>query len=150
VQNISKASVVLGNTWVVNAVVISGVLLMILAANALTPLAKKLPPWVIYACLLGSCFGLYFLDLSRFGFLPYWQKAAAVGLLTSLPMLFSGLIFARSFAAAPHKDAALGANLLGSLVGALVQSVTFVTGIKALLLLVAAFYIGAILTRPKE
>ncbi len=150
VQNISKASVVLGNTWVVNAVVISGVLLMILAANALTPLAKKLPPWVIYGCLLGSCFGLYFLDLSRFGFLPYWQKAAAVGLLTSLPMLFSGLIFARSFSAARHKDAALGANLLGSLVGALVQSVTFVTGIKALLLVVAAFYIGAILTRPKE
>ncbi len=150
VQNISKASVVLGNTWVVNAVVISGVLLMILAANALTPLAKKLPAWVIYGGLLGSCFGLYFLDLSRFGFLPYWQKAAAVGLLTSLPMLFSGLIFARSFSASPQKDAALGANLFGSLFGALVQSATFVTGIKALLLLVAAFYIGAILTRPKE
>src|SRR5262249_22315084 len=30
VQNISKASVVLGNTWLVNAVVISGVLLMVL------------------------------------------------------------------------------------------------------------------------
>lgn len=150
VQNISKASVVLGNTWIVNAVVISGVLLMILAANALTPLAKKLPAVLVYAGLLGSCVGLYFLDLSRFGFLPYWQKAAAVGLLTSLPMLFSGLIFARSFAAAPRKDAALGANLFGSLLGALVQSVTFVTGIKALLLLVAVFYIGAILTRPKE
>lgn len=150
VQNISKASVVLGNTWVVNAVVISGVLLMILAANALTPLAKRLPAWMIYTGLLGSCVGLYFLDLSRFGFLPYWQKAAAVGLLTSLPMLFSGLIFARSFTATPQKDAALGANLFGSLLGALVQSVTFVTGIKSLLLLVAAFYIGAILTRPKE
>lgn len=150
VQNISKASVVLGNTWVVNAVVISGVLLMILAANALTPLAKRLPAWMIYTGLLGSCVGLYFLDLSRFGFLPYWQKAAAVGLLTSLPMLFSGLIFARSFTSTPQKDAALGANLFGSLLGALVQSVTFVTGIKSLLLLVAAFYIGAILTRPKE
>lgn len=150
VQNISKASVVLGNTWVVNAVVISGVLLMILAANALTPLAKKVPAAVVYGGLLASCVGLYFLDLSRFGFLPYWQKAAAVGLLTSLPMLFSGLIFARSFTATPHKDAALGANLFGSLVGAMVQSVTFVTGIKALLLLVAAFYLGAILTRPKE
>jgi spermidine synthase len=150
VQNISKASVVLGNTWVVNAVVITGVLMMILAANALSPLAKKLPPWVVYGCLLGSCVGLYFVDLSRFGFLPYWQKATAVGLLTSLPMLFSGLIFARSFTATPHKDAALGANLFGSLLGALVQSVTFVTGIKALLLLVAAFYLAAILTRPKD
>jgi len=33
VQNISKAAVVLGNTWLVNAVVISGVLAMILLAN---------------------------------------------------------------------------------------------------------------------
>ncbi len=149
VQNISKAAVVLGNTWVVNAVIISGVLLMVLAANALTPRLKRLPDGPVYAALLASCVGLYFLDLSRFGFLPYWQKAAVVGLLTSLPMLFSGLVFARSFAAAPRKDAALGANLFGSLAGALVQSVTFVTGIKALLLVVAAFYLGAALTRPK-
>jgi spermidine synthase len=34
VQNISKASVVLGNTWIVNAVIISGILFMILLANA--------------------------------------------------------------------------------------------------------------------
>ena len=103
----------------------------------------------MYVALIGSCLGLYFLDLSRFGFLPYWEKATAVGLLTSLPMLFSGLVFARSFTAATRKDAALGANLFGSLLGALVQSVTFVIGIKALLLIVAVFYIGAILTRPR-
>ena len=30
VQNISKAAVVLGNTWIVNAVIISGVMVMIL------------------------------------------------------------------------------------------------------------------------
>ena len=33
VQNISKSSVVLGNTWQVNAVIVSGVLVMILLAN---------------------------------------------------------------------------------------------------------------------
>ena len=33
VQNISKAAVVLGNTWPVNAVIISGVMVMILLAN---------------------------------------------------------------------------------------------------------------------
>jgi len=30
------------------------------------------------------------------------------------------------------------------------QSVTFVVGIKALLLIVGALYVGALLTRPKE
>ena len=148
VQNISKAAVVLGNTWVVNAVIISGVLFMILAAKLLVAKFPKIPLAPVYLLLIGSCVGLYFLDLSRFAFLPYATKAVVVGLLTSLPMLFSGIVFIRSFAAAERKDSALGANLFGSLVGALLQTVTFVTGLKALLLIVGALYLLAALTRP--
>jgi len=71
-----------------------------------------------------------------------------VGGLTSLPMLFSGILFIRSFAAAERKDQALGANLFGALLGGLLQSITFLTGIQALLLIVAGFYTAAWLTRP--
>jgi hypothetical protein len=39
---------------------------------------------------------------------------------------------------------------MGSLVGGLLQSVTFVVGIKALLLLVAGLYLAAIVTRPRR
>ncbi len=149
VQNISKASVVLGNTWEVNAVIISGVLAMILLANLLAAIFPTMPLGVVYAALCGSCLALYFLDLSSLAFLPYATKAVIVGGLTALPMLFSGLVFIRSFAVVAGKDQALGANLLGALVGALLQSVTFVTGIKALLLLVAALYFCSLLTRPR-
>jgi Spermine/spermidine synthase domain len=149
VQNISKAAVVLGNTWEVNAVIISGVLVMVLLANLVAARLPRLPLGVVYALLVGSCLGLYLLDLSRFAFLPYATKAVVVGLLTSLPMLFSGIVFIRSFAAADRKDAALGANLMGALVGGLLQSVTFLTGIAALLLIVAALYTGALVTRPR-
>lgn len=149
VQNVSKAAVVLGNTWVVNAVVISGVMVMILLANFVAARLPRIPLGPVYALLVASCVGLYFLDLSTFAFLPYATKAAVVGLLTSLPMLFSGIVFIRSFATADRKDAALGANLVGALVGGLLQSVTFVTGIKALLLIVAALYLVAVLTRPR-
>ncbi len=149
VQNISKASVVLGNTWEVNAVIISGVLAMILLANLLAAIFPTMPLGVVYAALCGSCLALYFFDLSSLAFLPYATKAVLVGALTTLPMLFSGLVFIRSFAVVAGKDQALGANLLGALVGALLQSVTFVTGIKALLLLVAALYFLSMLTRPR-
>jgi len=149
VQNISKAAVVLGNTWMVNAVIISGVLVMILLANLVAARFPRLPLGPVYALLVGSCLGLYVLDLSTFAFLPYGTKAIVVGLLTSLPMLFSGIVFMRSFADVERKDAALGANLMGALVGGLLQSVTFVVGIKALLLIVGALYVGALLTRPK-
>ena len=72
-----------------------------------------------------------------------------MGGLTSLPMLFSGIVFIRSFTAVAEKDQALGANLIGALVGGLLQSVTFVVGIRALLLIVAALYLAAVLTRPR-
>lgn len=149
VQNISKAAVVFGNTWDVNAIIVSGVLAMILLANLIAEKFPRIPLGLVYAALCGLCLLLYFVDLSRFAFLPYASKVIVVGGLTTLPMLFSGIVFIRSFASVTGKDKALGANLIGALVGALLQSVTFVTGIKALLLIVAGLYFLSLLTRPR-
>jgi spermidine synthase len=150
VQNISKASVVLGNTWQVNAVIISSILAMALIANWIAYKFPKLSLTLVYSLLIGTCLVLYFIDLARFGFLPYPFKATIVGALTSLPMLFSGIVFVRSFAIAQDKSNALGANLIGALVGALLQSITFIIGIKALLLVVAGFYLLSLFTAPAQ
>jgi SAM-dependent methyltransferase len=150
VQNISKASVVLGNTWQVNAVIISSILAMALLANWIASKFPKIPLPLVYTLLVSTCLALFFIDLARFGFLPYPLKATIVGVLTSLPMLFSGIVFVRSFAIAQDKSNALGANLIGALVGALLQSITFVTGIKALLLVVAGFYLLSLFTLPVQ
>jgi hypothetical protein len=77
VQNISKASVVLGNTWWVNAVVISGILVMILLANFITVKFPKIPLWPIYAGLIGSCITLYFMDLAQFGSCPIRKSSCS-------------------------------------------------------------------------
>jgi hypothetical protein len=148
VQNISKASVVLGNTWQVNAVIISSILAMALLANWIAYRFPGLSLRLVYSLLVVTCLSLYFIDLARFGFLPYSMKAIIVGALTSLPMLFSGIVFMRSFAITEEKGNALGANLIGALVGALLQSITFITGIKALLLVVAVFYSLSLLSAP--
>jgi hypothetical protein len=103
----------------------------------------------VFGLLIVSCLAIYQIDLSTFAFLPYPLKAAIVGALTTLPMFFAGMIFIDSFARTPHKDRALGANLIGSLVGGMLQSLTFVVGIKALLLIVAGLYVAAWLCRPR-
>lgn len=149
VQNISKASVVLGNTWVVNAVIISAILIMILIANCIVARFGRLHQGSLFGLLIASCLAIYLIDLSTFAFLAYPLKALLVGALTTLPMLFAGMIFIDSFAAAPQKDRALGANLLGALLGGVLQSLTFVLGIKALLLIVAGLYLCAWLTKPQ-
>lgn len=149
-QNISKASVVLGNTWLVNAVIVSGIMMMILLSNLVAMTFPRIPKSPVAACLIGTCVVLYFVDLSRFAFLPFMTKAIVVGSLTTLPMFFSGLIFIDSFAKAKHKDSALGANLMGALIGGAMQSVTYVIGIKALLLVVAALYAAALACRESD
>jgi spermidine synthase len=150
VQNISKASVVLGNTWETNAVIVSGVLVMVLVANLIAHKFPKLQINAVYMLLIGIALALYFVDLAQFAFLPYAAKILVVGGLTTLPMIFSGIIFIKSFACVAGKDEALGANMVGSIVGALIQSVTFAVGIKALLLIVAGLYILSVLTRPRQ
>ena len=150
VQNISKASVVLGNTWQVNAVIISGVLIMALVANWLVFRFPNIQVRYAYIALILTCLILYFVDIAQFAFMPYITKALVVGGLTTLPMLFSGIIFIRSFSLVEGKNEALGANLVGALVGALLQSITFVVGIKALLLVVAALYFFSMITMPDQ
>ena len=150
VQNISKASVILGSTWNVNAVIVSGVLIMALLANWLAYKFPQIKVQYAYIGLITTCLILYFVDLAQFAFLPYTIKALVVGSLTTLPMLFSGIIFIRSFAIVEGKNEALGANLVGSLAGALLQSVTFVIGIKALLLVVALLYLLSLFTKPAQ
>lgn len=148
VQNISKASVVLGSTWQVNAVIITAVLCMILVANLIVAAWPRLPTAPVLIGLLASPVLLFFFDLGRFAFMDYPEKAVLVGGYATLPMLFSGIVFVRSFAAAPRKDVALGANLLGALCGALLEALSFLTGVRSLLLLVGAFYLIAVLTLP--
>ena len=121
---------------------------MILLANLLAYKFPNISIKFLYVLLISTCLGLYFTDLSRFAFLPYSTKAVTIGILTTLPMLFSGIIFIRSFALIVGKDEALGANLVGALVGAMLQSVTFMSGIKFLLLIVAGFYLASYLTKP--
>jgi hypothetical protein len=149
VQNISKAAVVLGSTWLVNAVIISGILFMILLANLIAARFRKLTLIPVYIILFGSCFSLYYVDIACFASLPYLTRAILVGSLTTLPMFFSGIIFIRSFTDVKAKGQALGANLFGALVGALLQSITFITGIKSLLLIVAGLYFLSLLTMSR-
>ena len=151
VQNISKASVVLGSTWLVNAIIISGVLVMVLLANFVVSVIRNIPDGLIYLLLLSASVMLYFLDLAAFNSLPLVQKSLIVGLLTTSPMFFSGIIFIRSFARTARKDLALGSNLLGALIGAMLQSLSFIFGIRFLLVIVLLCYLAACMTRePSE
>ncbi len=150
VQTVSRATLLFGMTWVVNAIVISAVLLMILLANLTADRWPRLPAWLPVAGLAVTVLGLACVPLDSFNALRGAPKViAASGFLTA-PIFFSGLIFIRSFAACADRSRALGSNLIGALVGGLLESLSFVTGIRALVLLVGLLYAVALWLRPGE
>jgi hypothetical protein len=55
-------------------------------------------------------------------------------------VFFAGIVFIVSFARAGFRSDALGSNLLGALLGGMLESVSMWTGMKSILILVAFFY----------
>jgi spermidine synthase len=149
VQTVSRATLLFGTTWVVNAIVISAALVMILLANLVAFRWPRCPHIPITVGLAVTVSSLALVPLDSFNALPFAAKVVAASAFLTAPIFFGGLIFIRSFASCPDKPRALGSNLVGALVGGLLESVAYVTGIRALVVLVAILYTIALLRRPR-
>lgn len=140
VQSISRMTLLFGNTWEVNAVVIGSVLVMALGANLC---ASRLGPQALRWLFLGLALSLLVSFQVRLSVLLAVTGPARVvlaGLVTALPLFFAGMLFSRTFAATGDSSVAMGSNLIGAIVGGTLESLSFVIGLNALLLLALILY----------
>jgi spermidine synthase len=142
-QVVSRLALYFGTTWQVNGIVIGALLIALLLANAV--IEKQSRPWPPRLYVIGLVAGLclaYFIPFHR---IP--GSAAFVGCLAActfaIPVFFAGLLFATEFQAADSPGAALGANMLGAVAGGLLENLSLVIGIRALLLLTIGLYLLA-------
>lgn len=149
VQTVSRATLLFGMTWMVNSIVTSAVLVMILLANFVAARWPKRPVWAVNAGLAITVAALALIPLDWFNALTGATKLIAASAFLTAPVFFAGLIFIRSFAECQDKAPALGANLIGALAGGLLESLAFVTGVRALMGLVGLFYLLAMLIHPR-
>jgi SAM-dependent methyltransferase len=150
VQIISRIALLFGTTWVVNSIVVAALLLIIVAANATVSSVPVISRWIAFAgILIGTAIG-YLVPMQSLFFPNPWLRAlAALGVLC-LPVYFAGIIFARSFAEVSFSSEALGSNLLGAVVGGVLESISFWTGLRALLLVSAVLYILSAFTLDRR
>jgi SAM-dependent methyltransferase len=143
VYAINRLALLFGTTWIVSAVTIMVVLTLIVAANATVALAGGLPYTIAWAGLFVSLAVSFWLDPH-----DYLGRGVTVavgcGVLVLLPVYFAGLLFARSFASADVAGPAIGVNLLGSVLGGWSEYASMAIGIRALVPLACAFYVGSL------
>jgi hypothetical protein len=142
-QIISKMALLFGTTWLVNSIVIAGLLILILLANAVVGFKPLFPAKVAYTGLLITLAINYLVPIRSIFFVSLFARTLAASLVLCLPVFFAGIVFIRSFAESGFSPGALGSNLLGAMVGGMLESVSLWTGIRSLALLAAVLYLAS-------
>lgn len=148
-QNISKAGLLFGLTWQTNMIIITSVLLMILLANLIAE-HKLLKPNLAFIGLIGSLAFQLIIPLHKLNQLTTIAKLIGVGAILNLPFFFGAIIFAYWFTTAKNRSSAFASNLLGSAFGGLLEMMSFLTGIKSLLLVTIVLYSLGWITANKK
>ena len=132
-----------GTTWIVNALVFFAILASVLAAVALNARFRFRDARRLYAALLVSLVLGYLLPPSSLLFDPAWLRYAVAAALIFSPVFFANLVFTRSFADTRTADMAFASNLLGAMVGGVLEWSALVVGYQQLLLVVFVCYVAA-------
>jgi len=141
-QLVSRLALYFGTTWLVNCVALTAILIVLVAANVYVARARpnRLTPY--YLLLVATLLANYFYPWEH-----VTSSARGTGILLSaaysLSVFFAGIIFTEAFRRAEDKSTAFGANIVGAVAGGLAQNVSFILGMKVLLLIAAIFYVFA-------
>jgi hypothetical protein len=123
---------------------------MILIANLIVTKLPRLPTRALYVALFAVLGFNFAVSLRSTLGLGYGLTVFVAALQVGLPMLLSGVVFARSFQQAEDPGAALGANLMGAVLGALLEYSSLIFGLRLLYVDALIFYLISfvIIARP--
>lgn len=120
------------------------------AANLVAKLNHRFSKQAGYAGLFLSMALAYALPLRWFFLESLGLKIVASMLLLCAPVFFAGIVFVRTFAEAGFKGEALGSNLLGAAAGGFLESLSYWTGLKALLIVAAILYLVSLVAAKSK
>jgi hypothetical protein len=154
-KNIVQFALLFGTTWLVNSLVFAGVLLAVYLAVETASHVRLPRPAVLYAALIASLALTWVVPQESLVGLPIVARFFAGSALAFAPIYLANLIFAQRFADVATSGDAFAANLLGAMVGGVLEYIALITGYRFLLLVIAvlyglAFVTGRLLTRRQS
>jgi SAM-dependent methyltransferase len=152
-RGVTALSLLFGSTWVVNAVVFAGILVLAFLANEVVARTRVRRQGLWFGGLLASVALVAAVPPAALGGLGLLARGVAGGIVAGLPIACAGVLVSMRLARSRDPAAALGSNLLGAVVGGCLEYLSMVFGLRALALLAFALYLAAavlVLGRPAE
>jgi len=141
-RSLTIFSLLFGTTWTVNAMAFAAILTSVLLAIAVNAVTTP-PRAILYSGLGVALLSAYLLPPSVLLFDPAWLRYLAAAVIAFAPVFFANLVFTASFKDTKTADMAFASNLIGAMVGGVLEYAALVTGYQALLIVVAAIYAAA-------
>ena len=148
-KNIATFALLFGTTWLVNALVFAGVLLIVLAAVETTRRFRTPPLPVVFAGIAVSLALSFGVEPAWLLTLPVVPRLIVAVVLAFIPIYLANVAFSQRFAASDDSQSAFGLNLLGAMLGGCLEYLGLLTGYRNLLILVAGIYLIAFLVTPR-
>jgi len=139
-KNIVQFALLFGTTWLVNSLVFAGVLLAVYLAVETASHLRLPRPAVLYAALIASLVLTWVVPQASLVGLPIVARFFAGSALAFAPIYLANLIFAQRFADVATSGDAFAANLLGAMVGGVLEYLALITGYRFLLIVIAVLY----------
>jgi len=139
-KNIVQFALLFGSTWFVNSLVFGAVLLVVWLAIETASRIKLPPPAVLYAALLASLVLTWVVPQESLLGLPSVVRFLAAGGLAFAPVYLANLIFSQRFKDVATSGDAFAANLLGAIVGGVLEYLALITGYRFLLIVTGVLY----------
>lgn len=144
-KNIVQFALLFGTTWFVNALVTAGVLVAVLAAVEVSRHVTIRRPALLYAGLLAALAVAWAIPPSALLSLSPLPRFVAAVVLAFAPIFGANMVFAQRFRESGDSTTAFGANLLGAMLGGVLEYASLVVGYRWLLVLAAVLYALAFL-----
>jgi hypothetical protein len=139
-KNIVQFALLFGTTWYVNSLVFAGVLVSVYVAVETARHVKLPRPALLYVALLVTLIVSYVVPQASLLSLPIVLRFLAATALAFAPVFIANLVFAQRFQNVGSSTTAFGANLLGAMVGGVLEYLSLITGFRFLLVVVAVLY----------
>jgi spermidine synthase len=145
-KSVVNFSLLFGTTWLNNSLVFLGVLVLVLAANALAARLPRVSPGLVFAPLVVSCLLTLVYPLGRLlAVEDPLPRFVAATLLTFSPIFFANVLFGIAFRDQAVPEHVFGWNLIGATFGAVLEYASLIFGYNALAVLVVVCYTAAFL-----
>ncbi|HEV7664431.1 MAG TPA: hypothetical protein VGQ62_12905 [Chloroflexota bacterium] len=141
-----------GSTWLVNSLVFFAILCSVMLAVWLSSKFPLKPSVPLYLVLVAALVLAYLVPQDAFLSIDNLAlRYASASIVAFLPVFLANLVFAGSFkGTGPTADVAFASNLIGIMLGGMLEYVSLLTGYRHLLLIVIGFYVlSALLLRRR-